>query len=212
MADDERVMVLGEDVQMLRRNLAVRFGLRRVRNTPISESAFLGAAVAAAMAGLRPIAEVMLIDFAGSRPGQQSRPSILWALLSPCNLVALRLGPGPHSRSWKSPSLASRGEGPARKALILLPNDARAVLWLQTTIGAGGTGAVRHPDRPGGRAGGRALSYPWVSMVAFSRRVNESFILSVAQSIRLRSGGMRQNDPAWCSIVSFVPDPSGSKP
>lgn len=80
MADDERMMVLGEDVQMLRRNLAVRFGLRRVRNTPISESAFLGAAVAAAMAGLRPIAEVMLIDFAGSRPGQQSRPSILWVL------------------------------------------------------------------------------------------------------------------------------------
>ncbi len=65
MAADDRVIVLGEDVQMLRRNLAVQFGLRRVRNTPISESAFLGAAVAAAMAGLRPIAEVMLIDFIG---------------------------------------------------------------------------------------------------------------------------------------------------
>jgi pyruvate/2-oxoglutarate/acetoin dehydrogenase E1 component len=36
-----------------------------VRNTPISESAFLGAAVSAAMAGLRPVAEVMLVDFVG---------------------------------------------------------------------------------------------------------------------------------------------------
>ncbi len=65
MAADERVIVLGEDVQLLRRNLATRFGLRRVRNTPISESAFLGAAVSAAMAGLRPIAEVMMVDFIG---------------------------------------------------------------------------------------------------------------------------------------------------
>ncbi len=65
MADDDRVIVLGEDVEMLRRNLLVRFGPRRVRNTPISESAFLGAAVGAAMAGLRPIVEVMLVDFLG---------------------------------------------------------------------------------------------------------------------------------------------------
>ncbi len=65
MASDERVVIFGEDVQMIRRNLAVRFGPRRVRNTPISESAFLGAAVGAAMAGLRPIVEVMFIDFIG---------------------------------------------------------------------------------------------------------------------------------------------------
>lgn len=65
MADDDRVIVLGEDVQMMRRDLVVRFGPRRVRNTPISESAVVGAAVAAAMAGLRPIVELMLIDFAG---------------------------------------------------------------------------------------------------------------------------------------------------
>lgn len=65
MASDERVVIFGEDVQTMRRNLAVRFGPRRVRNTPISESAFLGAAVGAAMAGLRPIVEVMFIDFIG---------------------------------------------------------------------------------------------------------------------------------------------------
>lgn len=65
MADDKTVIVLGEDVEMMRRNLLVRFGPGRVRNTPISESAFVGAAVGAAMAGLRPIVEVMLVDFIG---------------------------------------------------------------------------------------------------------------------------------------------------
>ncbi len=63
MADDPRVIVLGEDVRTLRLNLLARFGERRVRNAPISESAFLGAAVGAAMAGLRPVVEVMLVDF-----------------------------------------------------------------------------------------------------------------------------------------------------
>lgn len=63
MADDERIILFGEDVQGLHGGLFVRFGRERVRNTPISESAFLGAAVSAAMAGLHPVAEVMLVDF-----------------------------------------------------------------------------------------------------------------------------------------------------
>lgn len=65
MADDVRIVVLGEDVPLLRGNLLVRFGPRRVRGTPISESAFLGAGVAAAMAGLRPVVEVHMVDFLG---------------------------------------------------------------------------------------------------------------------------------------------------
>ncbi len=63
MAEDARIVVLGEDVHALRRNLLARFGQARVRSTPISEGAFVGAAVAAAMAGLRPVVEVMLVDF-----------------------------------------------------------------------------------------------------------------------------------------------------
>jgi pyruvate dehydrogenase E1 component beta subunit len=63
MARDERIVVFGEDVRMLRRALHVRFGGRRVRNTPVSESAILGAGLGAAMAGFRPVVEIMLVDF-----------------------------------------------------------------------------------------------------------------------------------------------------
>ena len=65
MNEDPRIMVFGEDVPLIRRNLLVRFGPGRVRGAPISESAFVGAAVAAAMAGLRPVVEVYMVDFLG---------------------------------------------------------------------------------------------------------------------------------------------------
>lgn len=65
MAEDKRIIILGEDVQMIRVNLFSRFGKERVLAAPISESAFVGAAVTAAMGGLRPVVEVMLVDFIG---------------------------------------------------------------------------------------------------------------------------------------------------
>ena len=63
MAADERIVIMGEDVHTLRRNIVARFGDERVLPTPISESAFLGAAVTAAMGGLRPVVEIMIVDF-----------------------------------------------------------------------------------------------------------------------------------------------------
>ena len=65
MAEDERIFLWGEDVPLIRRELLVRFGPGRVRGTPISESAFLGAGVGAAMAGLRPVVELYMVDFLG---------------------------------------------------------------------------------------------------------------------------------------------------
>lgn len=65
MAADESIVVFGEDVHVLRQGLAARFGAERVRPAPISEAAFLTAGVGAAMAGLRPVVEIMMVDFLG---------------------------------------------------------------------------------------------------------------------------------------------------
>ena len=63
MGADDRIVVIGEDVPALRRTLLAEFGPERVIEAPISESAFLGAGVGAALGGLRPIVEIMFVDF-----------------------------------------------------------------------------------------------------------------------------------------------------
>ncbi len=65
MKNDPKIFLIGEDLHTLRVNLLAQFGKERVISAPISESAFLGAGVTAAMAGLHPIVEIMLIDFIG---------------------------------------------------------------------------------------------------------------------------------------------------
>ena len=65
MAKDKDIIIMGEDVQTLRVSLYTQFGKDRVIPSPISEAGFLGAGVTAAMGGLRPIVEIMLVDFIG---------------------------------------------------------------------------------------------------------------------------------------------------
>lgn len=81
MERDENVIVIGEDVAggmgspggpeaiggvfSLTTGLFTKFGEKRVIDTPISESAIVGAAAGAALAGLRPVAEIMFTDFMG---------------------------------------------------------------------------------------------------------------------------------------------------
>lgn len=72
MRRDETVFVMGEDVAdpfggsfKVTKGLSTEFGTDRVRNTPISEAVIAGAAVGAAIAGLRPVPEIMYMDFTG---------------------------------------------------------------------------------------------------------------------------------------------------
>jgi pyruvate/2-oxoglutarate/acetoin dehydrogenase E1 component len=69
MARDASIHVLGEDVAVggafgVTRGLAEKHGSQRVRNTPISEAAITGVATGAALCGLKPVLEIMFIDFA----------------------------------------------------------------------------------------------------------------------------------------------------
>src|SRR5436190_22383461 len=69
MRRDESVFVMGEDVGVFQgafkvtEGLLDEFGEKRVRDTPISENTIVGAGVGAAMAGLRPVVELVTIDF-----------------------------------------------------------------------------------------------------------------------------------------------------
>ena len=71
MLRDERVFLIGEDIGKhggafgVTRTLFDQFGPERVRNTPISENTIVGAATGAALVGLRPVAEIMFVDFSG---------------------------------------------------------------------------------------------------------------------------------------------------
>jgi pyruvate/2-oxoglutarate/acetoin dehydrogenase E1 component len=71
LSSDPNVLLLGEDIGdkegggvfKVTRGLSTKYGANRVRTTPISEQAILGAAVGAALAGMRPVAEIMLMNF-----------------------------------------------------------------------------------------------------------------------------------------------------
>jgi pyruvate dehydrogenase E1 component beta subunit len=69
MRKDDDVFIMGEDIAEMGGSMAVtqglleEFGPERVRNTPISEMAIVGAGIGAAMAGMRPVVEIMYEDF-----------------------------------------------------------------------------------------------------------------------------------------------------
>src|SRR2546426_12389269 len=69
MRDDDDVFIMGEDIAEMGGSMAVtqgmlaEFGPDRVRNTPISEMAIVGAGIGAAMQGMRPVVEIMYEDF-----------------------------------------------------------------------------------------------------------------------------------------------------
>jgi pyruvate/2-oxoglutarate/acetoin dehydrogenase E1 component len=149
MDRDPSVVFLGEDIAdaggvfKATGGLLERFGPRRVRDTPISEQAILGAAMGAAMTGLRPIAEVMFSDFfavcwdivaneiAKSRymtDGQVSFPLVIRS----GNGGGLRFG-AQHSQSVENWAMAVPG------LKVVAPSNPRDVIGLFAA-------AVRDPD------------------------------------------------------------------
>jgi pyruvate/2-oxoglutarate/acetoin dehydrogenase E1 component/TPP-dependent pyruvate/acetoin dehydrogenase alpha subunit len=72
LAQDKAVFVLGEDIGdppggvfATTKGLQTKYGIERVRPTPIAETAIIGAGIGAALVGMRPVAEIMFNDFAG---------------------------------------------------------------------------------------------------------------------------------------------------
>ena len=73
MATDESIILLGEDIGdpsgggmfKVTAGLSAKYGEDRVLDTPIAESSIIGAAIGASLGGLRPVAELMFMDFLG---------------------------------------------------------------------------------------------------------------------------------------------------
>ena len=69
LLDDPRVFLMGEDIgryggcYAVTKGLLDEFGPERIRDTPLSESAFVGAGIGAALGGMRPIVEIMTVNF-----------------------------------------------------------------------------------------------------------------------------------------------------
>lgn len=88
MIKDERVFVMGEDVGVYGGIFGVtsgfleEFGEARVKDTPISEAAIAGVATGAAMTGMRPVAEIMFIDFTTIAMDQLVNQAAKWHYMS----------------------------------------------------------------------------------------------------------------------------------
>ena len=96
MMRDERVFLLGEDIAVYgglygcTKGLYEKFGSERVRDTPISECGIVGAAIGAAATGVRPVAEIMFVDFLPCGGGMEQTVNQL-AKLHYCGAGQFRL-------------------------------------------------------------------------------------------------------------------------
>src|SRR5580692_1269813 len=149
MRRDPNVLFFGEDVAAAggvfktTAGLLDEFGPRRVRDTPISEQAILGAAMGAAMTGLRPIAEIMYSDFFAvcwdlvaneiAKSRYMSDGQVSFPLVIQCgNGAGLRFG-AQHSQSTENWAMAIPG------LKVVAPSSARDVVGLMAA-------AVRDDD------------------------------------------------------------------
>lgn len=88
MRQDERVFIMGEDIadmggsQGVTKGMLAEFGPDRVRNTPISEEAIVGAGIGSAMTGMRPIVEIMYFDFTSMAMDQIFNQAAKWRYMT----------------------------------------------------------------------------------------------------------------------------------
>ncbi|MFX1346511.1 MAG: alpha-ketoacid dehydrogenase subunit beta [Promethearchaeota archaeon] len=143
MERDEAVFIMGEDIGQyggaffVTEGLLEKFGPERVRDTPISENAILGCAIGAAMAGMRPIAEIMFADFlcvcmemivnqaAKARYMYGGQISVPLTIRVPCGTGIM--GAAQHSQSFESWFMHVPG------LKVVLPSDGRDFKGLMKT-------------------------------------------------------------------------------
>ena len=197
MARDESVVFLGEDIAAAGGvfkatvGLLEKFGPARVVDTPISEQAILGAAMGAAMTGLRPIAEIMFSDFfavcwdivaneiAKTRymtNGQVSLPLVIRS----ANGAGVRFG-AQHSQSVENWAMAVPG------LKVVAPSTPRDVIGLLAAT-------VRDPDP--------VLFFEQKSLYATKGEVEDGEILEELGRAKVRREG---HDVSIVALAAMVP-------
>ncbi|MFQ6328620.1 alpha-ketoacid dehydrogenase subunit beta [Nocardia sp. CWNU-33] len=139
---DDRVFLMGEDVGAyggcfgVSRGLLDEFGPRRIRDTPLSESAFVGAGIGAALGGMRPIVEIMTINFSLLALDQILNNAATLRHMSGGQLsvplvIRMATGPGRQLAAQHSHSLeAFYAHIPGLRVLSAATvEDARGMLW-----------------------------------------------------------------------------------
>jgi len=142
MQRDDRVFLMGEDVGRYGGCFAVSLGLleefgpERIRDTPLSESAFVGAGIGAAMAGMRPIVEIMTVNFSLLALDQilNNAATLLHMSGGQCNVplvIRMTTGAGRQVAAQHSHSLEGwYAHIPGIKVLAPATlEDARGMLW-----------------------------------------------------------------------------------
>jgi pyruvate dehydrogenase E1 component beta subunit len=199
MERDQRVILIGEDIAeyggafKVTADFVARFGPERVRNTPIAEGGFVGVAVGAALTGLRPVVEIMFMDFitlaldqlinhaAKFRYMYNGQVSVPLVVRAPAG-AGRRYGPT-HSQSLErhlvaTPGLVVLAPATAADAKGLLKAAIRCddpVIFVESKVLYGRRGEVPEGDyvTPIGRAR-LAREGGDVTVVAWSRMVEEA--------------------------------------
>jgi pyruvate dehydrogenase E1 component beta subunit len=184
MRKDPRVFLMGEDVGMYGGTYAVSLGLleefgpERIRDTPLSESAFVGAGIGAALGGMKPIVEIMTVNFSllaldqivntaatirHMSGGQFSVPLVIRMATGAGRQLAAQ-----HSHSWENWYASVPGIRVVAPATVA---DARGML----------AAALEHPDP--------VVMFEHVLLYAMEDELDEAVPVDIDRAVVRRRGG-----------------------